>query len=105
MALAVRDSLLDVCAGDITSIWFTGSAQERWDSPLDSVPELRTSTSGADAASLVTVADARMLATEPSPFVDVAVSGWSDSAAGRNAFAQAIRTLEAGAVIGARLGG
>ena len=40
MAIAVRDSLLDVCADDITSIWFTGSAQKRWDSPLDYVPEL-----------------------------------------------------------------
>jgi hypothetical protein len=258
MALAVRDSLLDVCVDDITSIWFTGSAQKRWDSPLDYVPELsdvdvhvrwahperwtdaidlerglalhaqietryatacpaplhiprvqlvavheveqipsyfgapegmtetlygpppllstgfdQVAASRADATSLVTMADPRMLAIEPSRFVELPgrhlfgalrnlnwrvspvaprvlsalsteyaiawsvnrttavamlgdrgehevateyvgyyehawqyfLSGWHDSAAGRNAFAHAIRTMEAGAVIGARLGG
>ncbi len=33
------------------------------------------------------------------------LSAWRDTAAGRNAFAHAIRTMEAGAVIGARVGG
>ena len=258
MAIAVRDSLLDVCADDITSIWFTGSAQKQWDSPLDYVPELSDvdihvrwahperwtdaidlarglslhsqietryatafpeplhmprvqlvqvhevekipsyygvpegmaetlygpaptvatgldplAVSREDAESLVAMADPQMLASEPSRFAELPgrhlfgalrnlnwrvspvgprvlsalgtaygvawsanrtttvamlrdrgedvvaaeyvgyyehawqffLSGWRDSAAGRNAFAHAIRTLEAGAEIGARVGG
>jgi hypothetical protein len=258
MAFAVRDSLLDVCAHDITAIWFTGSAQKSWDSPLDYVPELsdvdihvrwthperwtdaidlgrglalhaqiearygaaipeplhmprvqlvpvhqveqipsyfgvpegmteslygpapkaatgldQVAVSREDAASLVSMADPLMLATEPSRFVELPgwhlfgalrnlnwrvspvgpralsalgteyavawsanrtktvgmlrdrgeyevaaeyvgyyehawryfLSGWRDTAAGRTAFAHAIRTIEVGAVIGARVGG
>lgn len=257
MALAVRDSLLDICAGAVTAIWFTGSAQKRWDSPLDYVPELsdvdvhvrwtdperwtdaidlgrglalhaqiesryaaaiaeplhmprvqlvavheveqipsylgvpegmadslygpppkaaaaadQVIASRLDAASLVSMADPLMLATEPSRFVELPgwhlfgalrnlnwrvspvgprvlsalgtkyavawsanrsatvrmlrdlgelelattysgyyeqawsfyLSGWRDTDAGRNAFAHAIRTIEQGAAIGARVG-